>query len=186
MTRTVLTLKARLARVQGLSLFVFCLLPLLLSLMLTPQVRPQRTASGAAAETRPTPRLEAVADTRLLMDGLNQANFQGLLRSLREKPASGEAWTFARGQALLIAETGNLLLLRPPRNEGRSLWLERAVELRTKATSLARAAADRDYTRCRTALAVLAASCNRCHQSFRVPIQLQAFPESADREVPVP
>src|SRR5258708_2326017 len=64
---------------------------------------------------KPAPRLEPVAETRLLMEGLNQANFRGLERLLRQKPAEAEAWSFARGQALLIAETGNLLLIRPPR-----------------------------------------------------------------------
>src|SRR5882724_1944572 len=68
--------------------------------------------------TRPVPRLEAVAETRLLMEGLANSNFRGVERLLKEKPASNEAWTFARGQALLLAETGNLLLLRPPRNNG--------------------------------------------------------------------
>ena len=80
------------------------------------QAPPQKTA-------RPVPRLEAVAETRLLMEGLAQANFRGLEKHLKQKPTEVEAWTFVRGQALLIAETGNLLLLRPPRNPGEPVWL---------------------------------------------------------------
>ena len=38
-------------------------------------------------------------------------------RLLSQKPADVQSWTFARGQALLIAETGNLLMLRPPKGE---------------------------------------------------------------------
>jgi hypothetical protein len=34
--------------------------------------------------------LEPVAETRLLMEGLNAANFKGLNRLLREKPADAE------------------------------------------------------------------------------------------------
>src|SRR5262245_17985539 len=75
---------------------------------------------------KPAPRLEPVAETRLLMDGLNRANFRGLDRLLKEKPTEIEAWTFARGQALLIGETANLLMLRPPRNQGQDAWLERS------------------------------------------------------------
>ena len=45
------------------------------------------------------------------MEGVAVANFRGLERLLKEKPNSTEAWTYARGQALLIAETGNLLLI---------------------------------------------------------------------------
>src|SRR5262249_47946383 len=65
----------------------------------------------------PRPKLEAVAETRLLMEGMAQPNLRGLDRLLsKEKPGGDEAWKFARGQALLLAETGNLLMLRPPRN----------------------------------------------------------------------
>jgi len=118
------------------------------------------------------PRLEAVAETRLLMEGLARANFRGLNQNLRQPPTDTEGWAFLRGQALLIAETGNLLVLRPPHNTGETAWQAHAVELRGTATRLARAAADKDYARCRTGLAELANVCNRCHQTFRVPVRL--------------
>jgi hypothetical protein len=115
------------------------------------------------------------------MEGVAVTNFRGLERLLREKPASDEAWSFARGQALLIAETGNLLLLRPPRNKGRDNWQEWAMELRAGATTLARLAATRDYERCRAQLGRLASVCNRCHQTFQVPVRLTPFAEPSDR-----
>src|SRR5437899_9199529 len=99
-----------------------------------------------------TSKPEPVAETRLLMEGLNQANFRGLERLLKEQPADMEAWKFARGQALLIAETGNLLMLRPPRGTAQDVWMDRAAELRDAATTLARAAAKRDWERSRNAL----------------------------------
>ena len=105
---------------------------------------PGRVPGAAQAPGRaPGPRLEPIAETRLLMEGLAQSNFQGLERLLRDKPADVETWTFARGQALLIAETGNLLMLRPPRNTGQTAWLERANELRSAAARLARTLARR-------------------------------------------
>jgi hypothetical protein len=146
-----------------------------------PASRPPPPAS------RPLPRPEPVAETRLLMEGLNQANFQGLERLLRQKPTDTEAWVYARGQALLIAETGNLLLLRPPRNNGRAVWMERAADLRSTATGLARAVAAQDYDQSRAQLTKLAASCTRCHQSFRVPVRVVPFGNAADRDAePVP
>src|SRR5690348_10877624 len=136
----------------------------------------QRTPSSPP-RTKSTfsPKLEAVAETRLLMQGVNQPNFQGLERLLRQKPADPEAWTFARGQALLIAENGNLLMLRPPRNQGEEAWMERATDLRQAAKALARALAERDYERSRAGLTDLSHSCNRCHQSFRVDVRLNPF-----------
>jgi hypothetical protein len=128
------------------------------------------------------PRLEPVAETRLLMDGLNQANFTGLERLLKQKPADAEAWSFARGQALLIAETGNLLMLRPPKNPGEVAWMDRCRELREAATGLARAVSTRDFDRSRTALTDVADACTRCHQTFRVPVRIVPFADPAERK----
>jgi hypothetical protein len=144
--------------------------------------------SAADPQTKPVPKPEAIAETRLLMEGLALANFRGLERLLKDKPPSIEAWTFARGQSLLIAEAGNLLMLRPPRGQAQVLWLDRAADLRTAATRLARTMADQDHDRARTAFTELAKCCNRCHQAFRVELRLTPFGETADRNAqpPVP
>lgn len=131
-------------------------------------------AGSSQSARRPAPRLEPVAETRLLMEGLASPNFKGVDRLLKAEPAEAEAWAFARGQSLLMAETANLLMLRPPRAErAETVWMERATELRDTATRLARAAAARDYARSRPALAAVAAACNRCHESFRIAHQIQ-------------
>jgi len=135
---------------------------------------PQPSPRGAPA-SRARPRLEAVAETKLLMEGLLQANFRGLENHLKQRPADLETWAFVRGQALLIAEGGNLLMLRPPKNAGQDVWLDRAAELREQATRVAQQAAARDLERCQLALLELAGTCTRCHQSFRVPVQIRAF-----------
>ena len=153
------------------------LLVLVAALLVTSHAAPQ-TQPRSKAPARP--KLEPVAETRLLMEGLNQANFRGLERLLKEKPADAESWTFARGQALLIAETGNLLMLRPPRNRGQDAWMERAADLRDAATALARATGKRDFQRSRVALDQLAKSCNRCHHSFRVRTRVTPFADDKD------
>lgn len=127
----------------------------------TPKTQPKSAPPGALP-------FRVVAETRLLMEALTLPNFDGLETLLKEKPSDAETWGFARGQALLIAETANLLLLRPPRNEGRDVWITRAVELRTAATTLARDASNRDYPSSQASLRSLANACNRCHQSFQV------------------
>lgn len=142
---------------------------------------------SALPQTQYGPRMEPVADTRLLMEGLNLANFRGLERHLKQEPSGNDAWAFVRGQALLIAETGNLLMLRPPRNRGDSVWQERSVDLRSAATRLARAASNREYARCRNGMNEIATVCNRCHQSFRVPVRLTPFADPDEKsEVPTP
>jgi hypothetical protein len=132
---------------------------------------------GSTQTPKFTPKLEPVAETRLLMEGLAHANFKGLERLLAKKPAEAEAWKFMRGQALLVAETGNLLMLRPPKNKGETLWMERAMDLRAVATKLAQLAAKEDYEGARAALSKVAESCNRCHNSFRIPVKITPFEE---------
>ena len=121
------------------------------------------------------PKLEPVAETRLLMEGLAHANFRGLERNLTKQPADAQAWTFARGQALLVAETANLLMLRPPKNKGEAVWFERSMDLRQQAVQLGQNLARKDYERSREGLQQVASSCNRCHQTFRVPIDIAPF-----------
>jgi cytochrome c' len=123
-----------------------------------------------------------VAETRLLMEGINLANYRGLERLLKDKPTDVEAWAFARGQALLIAETGNLLMLRPPRGKAQDSWMDHAAELRDAATALARNAARRDWERSQNALRDLAGTCNRCHRTFRVAVQFKPFAEAAEAD----
>jgi len=150
-----------------------------LALLAVPAARPQPPRPGA-------PRLEPVAETRLLMEGLNLPNFQALDQGLRQRPADAEGWVFLRGQALLIAETGNLLLLRPPRQAGQETWMQLAMDLRAVATGLARLAANRDFERSRAAFVDLAQTCNRCHQTFRVPAQIVPFRERRPPAAPAP
>ena len=83
---------------------------------------------------------------------------------------------FRRGQALIIAETGNLLMLRPPKTAtGEESWMQHAAELGKPARPWRKAAAAKDYPKARTALASVANACNRCHQTFRVPQRINPF-----------
>ena len=117
-----------------------------LACLFLPGAHSQPTAANGKAALK----LEPVADTKLLMEGLVSPNMQGLGKLFRDKPKDAEAWGFARGQALLIAETGNLLLLRPPRTAtGEAPWMQQAASLREAGAALARAAAARDYARSR-------------------------------------
>ena len=130
----------------------------------------------ASSQPPAVPKLEPIAETKLLMEGIAQPNFHGLNRALKQKPTGADAWGFSRGQALLIAETGNLLMMRPPKEKAaQDLWLRRSAELREAGTSLGRAAAAKDYVSARAGLAIVANACNRCHESFRVPTRVVPF-----------
>jgi hypothetical protein len=134
--------------------------------------------SANKGKANPNPTFEPVADTKLLMEGLAGANMRGLAKLLKDKPTEAEAWNFARGQSLLLAETGNLLMMRPPRTQtAQETWMTHSTSLRDTATALARAAAAKDYSKARSALASVANVCNRCHQAFQVGARIDPFGE---------
>jgi hypothetical protein len=118
------------------------------------------------------PRLVSVAETKLIMEGMTLPNYRGLETQLQKKPADAEGWTFVRGQALLVAESGNLLMLRPPKNQGQDAWMRLAADLRDRATDVARQAANRNYEKAVNSVGDLTAACNRCHQTFQVPVRV--------------
>lgn len=165
------------------SLFLLAIAFTLLTVSSAVPQSPSRSTPPPPPARGTTPKLEAVAETKLLMEGLAQSNFRGAERLLRQKPDDVETWAFLRGQALLLGETANLLMLRPPRNPSQEAWLERAVDMRSAATRLARAAANSDYEGSRAGMIELATSCNRCHQAFRVPVKVAPFAEPAERKV---
>ncbi len=134
---------------------------------------PPRTGAKAPPTTGFVPKFEVLAETRLLMEGLANSNYRGLERLLKKEPADNDSWVFVRGQALITAETGNLLLLRPPRDKAaRDKWMKLAMEMRAQAGNLARQAAARDYARAKVGLDSLTTSCNNCHKTFRVPVRV--------------
>ncbi|HET6576580.1 MAG TPA: hypothetical protein VFG68_23480 [Fimbriiglobus sp.] len=134
---------------------------------------PSQVRERPAAPAPTAPRLVPVAEARLLMEGMTKPNFDGLVRTLKQKPADAEGWAFARGQALLVAESANLLLIRPPHTrQAQEAWAPRSVELRDAGVKLARAAAAKDYVMARAGLASLTNACNHCHEAFRVPVRI--------------
>ena len=142
----------------------------------------QERIPAPGAKTNP-PRLTPVAETKLIMEGVAHANYQGIEKNLKQKPEDAETWKFVRGQALIVAESGNLLLIRPPKNDGQAVWMQRATDLREAAATLAKHAGARDYDRSKAALADVTNTCNRCHQTFRVPVQIgPPPPEKGERK----
>jgi cytochrome c556 len=142
-------------------------------LLLVAAIVPVSGQTGGAIKV--VPKLEPIAETRLIMEGMAHSNFRGLERNLVKNPIDEQSWVFARGQALLIAEAANLLMLRPPKSQGEAVWFDRAMDLRRQATTLATQLAKKDVEQGKAGLSNLSKSCNRCHQSFKIPIEIVPF-----------
>jgi len=161
---------------------IAALLPLAALLLATPgTAQVGGIKPGTTTTTTFVPKFEAVAETRLLMEGMANPNYQSVNRLIKNKPTVVATWAFARGQAILMAETGNRLLLRPPRNSGRDSWMKLAMEMRSQAVTLARHLGAQDFAKSKAALNSLTTSCNRCHQTFRVPVRVAPEPDASER-----
>jgi hypothetical protein len=117
------------------------------------------------------PRLVPLADVRVLMDGINWPNFVALQQELKRRPRDERGWLSVHDHALLIAENGNLLLLRPPAKKAGG-WTDHAMALRSGAARLAQAAGDRNPERCRLGLLELVRTCDRCHDTYQTGVQI--------------
>ena len=139
--------------------------------------------------SRPVPL--AIARVKLLMDAINGPGFVQFDQVLRGQPTAAQTWQGISDRAVLMAECGNLLLLRPPRGKQAGTWLDRATELRKDAVELGNAADQHDYAAARKAVVALADSCMHCHQTFHVPVRVSAFapqpiqPANAPATVPL-
>lgn len=122
--------------------------------------------SGLAGSV-PSPDAAPVeADAHEFMEYLNGPVFARLKAALAEPPKDRRAWVPIKSDALILAESGNLLLMRAPDKALADEWNQFAVELRTIGAELYKAGKQRNYEEARKHYVALARSCNNCHQDF--------------------
>jgi hypothetical protein len=94
--------------------------------------------------------------------------FQPTYRRLRPSmatPAANPGWGAIKSDALILAEGGNLLLLRTPLRDP-ARWNEYSVAVRDSAGQLYKAAKKKDCDGCRKTYELMLANCNSCHKQF--------------------
>jgi hypothetical protein len=85
---------------------------------------------------------------------------------LTRTPTSTAEWGTLEGQALMLAESANLLMM-PSRARGREGWIEDARLLLDAGEAALKAAQDRDVEALSELNEQLYQSCITCHQHFR-------------------
>ena len=85
---------------------------------------------------------------------------------LTRTPTSTAEWGQLEGQALMLAESANLLMM-PSRARGREQWIEDARLLLDAGEAALKAAQDRDVEALSELNEQLYQSCITCHQNFR-------------------
>lgn len=99
------------------------------------------------------------------MEYFYEPAYKRLKLQLAEQPADRAGWNGVKGDALTLAEGGNLLLLRAPAEE-KAAWSRLSVEVRDLAGKVYQAARAQNYAQARGDYQTLISRCNACHQKF--------------------
>lgn len=124
------------------------------------------SVSLSAAEEPAAEALEPVeADMHEFMEYEFEPVFKRLKPAMAEDQSAGPNWKLIKSDALILAEGGNLLLMRGPKEEA-AKWAEHSRTLRVLGGKLYRAAKAKDFPAARDQYAAMVKNCNACHNDF--------------------
>jgi hypothetical protein len=128
--------------------------------------RSPRAAAQATREQRPKPE-PVEPDMHEFMEYLFQPTYVRLKGAMEEEPEDddGATWGTVKSGALILAEGGNLIMLRGPEEE-RGAWDTHAAAVRSAGGQLYRAAKEKDFDAATAHYEVMLTACNACHDEF--------------------
>lgn len=104
-------------------------------------------------------------DMHEFMEYVFQPTFKRLKPVMASAPADNAGWKAIKADALILAEGGNLLLFRQPKDDVAD-WVKHSVQVRDFGGQLYRAAKAKDYASARKHYESMVQNCNACHQQF--------------------
>ncbi|MGC4029515.1 MAG: hypothetical protein QM696_11620 [Steroidobacteraceae bacterium] len=120
---------------------------------------------SARESAPPAPALESYATARQVMLGLTIPATDVIWGVANEMPADDAAWERVVANALMVAESGNLLLTGP-RNPQQADWTQMVQEMIKHARAAAAAAEKHDVDGVAAAGDELYNACDSCHNKY--------------------
>jgi cytochrome c553 len=99
------------------------------------------------------------------MEYVFQPTYKRLKEAMASEPTDNGAWKAIKSDALILAESGNLLLIRKPK-ELADVWTQHSVVVRELGGNLYQAARKKDYESARRNYTSMLTKCNSCHDKF--------------------
>lgn len=124
--------------------------------------KPLEAAPGADNDDAAEP---VETDMHEFMEYVFQPTFKRLKPVMASAPADNQAWKSIKADSLILAEAGNLLLIRQPKDDAAD-WVQHSTQVREFGGQLYRAAKAKDYTDARKHYVSMVKNCNACHQQF--------------------
>ncbi len=124
------------------------------------------TAPAPARDADKAPALVPVPTSMHdFMEGVFQGPYKRLKLVMIAEPKDNAGWKAIRGDALILAEGGNLLLLRKPEKDADE-WTKYSVASRDAGADMVKAAKAKDYPASKKAYEAMLNHCNACHKKF--------------------
>jgi cytochrome c556 len=124
--------------------------------------RTNELSASKLADAAPEPVEESMHE---FMEYVFQPTYRRLKASMAAQPKDKSAWKPIKADSLILAEGGNLLLMRTP-DEGGAAWDKFSVAVRGAGAELYQAARARDYKAAKQKYASMLDNCNACHKQF--------------------
>lgn len=120
----------------------------------------------AAALPAQAPTYDLVGSVRDVMIDIVYPTSDALFYIERSPPKTEVEWNAIRNQALMLAESGNLLML-PGRARDQGNWVRNARTMIASARAAYRAASDKNMAGILAQSDALTAACVTCHRQYR-------------------
>ena len=99
------------------------------------------------------------------MEYVFQPPYKRLRTAMTTEPADNAAWKAIKSDSLILAEAGNLLLIRRPEKNEDS-WREHSIMVRDLGGEFYQAARKKDYPAAKQSYTAMLQKCNSCHDAF--------------------
>jgi hypothetical protein len=143
-------------------LVVTAVLIVFAGLLVAGSVRSNAGADDTAAAVAPQP---VEDDMHEFMEYVFQPTYLRLKQSMAAEPKENASWKAIKSDSLILAEGGNLLLHRLPKDDA-AAWAEQSGSVRALGAELYQAAKKKDYAAARQSYEAMLKKCNACHDQF--------------------
>lgn len=120
----------------------------------------RHTPLGAKATQTPVEE-----DLHEFMEYVFQPTYKQLKEAMKSAPTDNNGWLNVKSGSLILAEGGNLLMIRGPQDD-RDKWVDFAIDVRSSGAKMYRAAHEKDFASARDHYVSMLNSCNACHVKF--------------------
>lgn len=121
--------------------------------------------AGYAAVAAPDDAAPVEDSMHEFMEYVFQPTYLRLKASMATAPADNKGWKAVKSDALILAESCNLLFARKPDQHGED-WTKHAAAAKTYGGKLYNAAKEKNFEGAATAYISMINNCNACHKQF--------------------